>query len=87
MCVCVCVCVSLFSAFQLLSQPSDLYETWYECYYIEGHFNMVDARVFVQGAYVIHTNISLKLMQLCSGIYSVGYKMTNGRAVKVLLVK
>jgi len=84
--VCVCVCVSLYSVFQLLSQPSDLYETWYECYSIEGHFNMVDARVSLQGVYVIHTNISLKLMQLCSGICSVGYKITNGRAVKVLSV-
>ena len=47
---------------------------------------MVDARVSVQSVYVIHTNISLKLMQLCSGSYSVGYKTANGRAVKVLSV-
>jgi hypothetical protein len=55
-CVCgvcvyvVCVCVCVYSAFQLLNQPSDLYETWCECYSIEGHFNMADARVPVQSA-------------------------------------
>jgi hypothetical protein len=39
---------------------------------------MVDARVSVRGDYLINTNISLKLR---SGIYCVGYKITNGRAV------
>jgi hypothetical protein len=85
-CVCVCVCVSLYFAFQLLSRPSDLYETWYDCYSVEGHFNMVDARVSVQGVYVIHTNILLKLMQLYSGVYSVGYEITNGRAVGLIVI-
>jgi len=49
----------------------------------EGHSNMVDARVPARSAYVIHADISLKLTQPCSDIYSLGYKITNGRAVKV----
>ena len=78
--------LSLYSALQVLSQQSDVDETWYECYSIEGRLNMVDARVSLQSAYVMHTNMSLQLMQLCSDIYSVGYKVTNGSAVKVLSV-
>jgi len=35
---------------------------------LKATFNMVDARVSVQGDYVIHTNILLKLMQLASGV-------------------